>query len=213
MQECVRVPALVREEFSPLSAMGEPEHHADRVMWHAPAVSDTLSDALSDVARARHAHAHADQAEPKVSHYELAWHIARVAPLDVSLLRGFPPGPMVPPSANGSDSCLFCGRCRGARLSHLVRCRPLWNVVSQATGLTTPRSLTNALGLDEAAAAPTGARATEHRVTDSEESMVEFCTCARLRGGPSCSEPRMSLGRVRACRGIHGSPNSCREAL
>lgn len=57
MRECIvdsaAALASARDEFSTLRAMGEPEHHADRVMWRAPAGSDTLSEALHDVARAR----------------------------------------------------------------------------------------------------------------------------------------------------------------
>lgn len=72
----------------------------------------------------------------------------------------------------GADSCLFCGRCRGDRLPHLVRCRPLWTAVSQATGFATPRSLLSALGLNASAVAPSGGRTAKVRSTAGAMSIA-----------------------------------------
>lgn len=193
MSECIEVCARdieqARSEHSPLRAMGDLEWHADRRLWRAPAVSDTLSDALRAAARARATPDQDELAARRVPYYTMAWRCAQPAPLDVVLLprlRRWFPSVRIPTvtlrewvrraadsvaqasplfgisllrvwcdawatsyrKGVGADGCIRCGRARSDRLSHLVRCRPVWSAAARATGVPAPANLRQALGLD-----------------------------------------------------------------
>lgn len=182
----------VRDEHSALRAMGDPAHHADRLMWAAPATCDVLEAALdawdaSDAAREVGREGDGAKCTQRAC-YSVAWRAQNAMSPHVALLprlrRWFradrAPRPLLESWADEAirsvaqaapsfglvmlrtwcdawatsarrghqvEHCIMCGRARADRLTHLVRCAPLWRATARATQVAPPNCLRQVLCL------------------------------------------------------------------